>query len=326
MPRVELRSGVKLLARRIHVVAGVLTDLSGRVLLSRRPTAAHQGGLWEFPGGKLETGESAETALRREFKEELGVKVTAARPLIRVPYDYPDRSVLLDVWRVTRWQNQPRGLEHQDIDWVPPDQLHQRAMPPADIPIVNAIRLPACYAITPPPAAALDAFLSRLESMVQGPATMVQLRAHELDDASFTTLARTCVKICRRNGATLMLNRDPGLVLSTDAHGVHLTSARLRALDSRPLGKDLWVGVSCHDTAELRRAGQIGADFAVLSCVRRTPSHANRPSLGWDGFNRLVRDAGLPVYALGGVEFADLEVSWQNGAQGIAGIRTFWAA
>lgn len=309
---------------RTHVVAGVLYDPAGRVLLSRRPEAAHQGGLWEFPGGKLEAGENTESALRRELKEELGVTVSAARPLIRVPYDYPDRKVLLDVWRVTRWQNQPQGLEGQDIEWVATEKLRERAMPSADVPIVNAVRLPSCYAVTPPPAADLSQFLAGLESLAQGPAGMVQLRAHELDDDAFLRAARACADVCERHGVALIINREPDMVADTGARGVHLSSARLRALDNRPLGGDLWVGASCHDTGELEHARRIGADFAVLSPVRRTPGHGQRAPLGWDGFRRLAEGAGLPVYALGGVAFEDLETAWQCGAQGVAGIRAFW--
>lgn len=324
MPGNGPRSGVKPAGERIHVAAGVLVDPAGRILLSRRPVGAHQGGLWEFPGGKLEAGETAESALRRELKEELGITVSAARPLIRVPYDYPDRSVLLEVWRVTRWQSQPRGLERQDIDWVAPEQLHKRAMPPADVPIVNAVRLPSCYAITPPLAEDPVPFLEHVETLARGPAGMVQLRAHELGDTAFTRLARACVNICERHGVALVINRDPGLAAGTGAHGVHLTSARLRALEKRPLDSDHWVGASCHDAFELSRARQIGVDFAVLSPLRPTPGHPDRAPLGWQGFRQLAADAGLPVYALGGVEFEDLEASWQNGGQGIAGIRAFW--
>ncbi|HEY5701097.1 MAG TPA: Nudix family hydrolase [Gammaproteobacteria bacterium] len=321
----EARFAVVMTSQRIHVVAGVLTDPRGRVLLSRRPADAHQGGLWEFPGGKVEDQEMPETALRRELEEELGVTVKAARPLIRIPFDYPDRRVLLDVWRVTRWQDGPRAVEQQELDWVAPEKLRQRAMPAADVPVVNAVRLPSCYAITPS-AEDFDSFLGQMEALAQGPAGMIQLRAHELDDASYASLARACASICERNGATLILNCEPGRVPSLGAQGVHLTSRRLDAMRARPLGSGYWVGASCHGADELATARRLGLDFAVLSPVAPTPSHPYRSPLGWDGFQRLVRDAGLPVYALGGVDMADLDTCWQCGAQGIAGIRAFWPA
>jgi 8-oxo-dGTP diphosphatase len=105
----------------IHVAAAVVVDGLGRVLVSQRPGHVHQGGLWEFPGGKLEAGETAETGLKRELHEELGITVQAARPLIRVYHAYPDKPVLLDVWRVTRYSGEPAGLEGQPIDWVAVD-------------------------------------------------------------------------------------------------------------------------------------------------------------------------------------------------------------
>ncbi|MDX1514639.1 MAG: Nudix family hydrolase, partial [Gammaproteobacteria bacterium] len=256
--------------------------------------------------------------------EELGIYIDGARPLIRVPHAYPDRRVLLDVWRVTGWRGEPRGREGQELDWVEPDAIARRSMPAADVPVVNAIRLPDRYVVTPAPGADRDNFLECFETLLSTGVVLVQFRAHGLDDRAYAALARECADRCRAHGATLLLNRDPALVSSTGAHGVHLTSERLGALDSRPLDRDHWVGVSCHDATELDRARRIGADFAVLSPVRGTPGHRERPLLGWDGFAGLVGAAALPVYALGGVGPADLESAWRHGAQGVAGIRAFW--
>ena len=97
---------------RVHVAAAAIFDDRGRVLISRRPAHLHQGDLWEFPGGKLEPGESVESALHRELYEELGICVQAARPLIRVLHDYHDKSVLLDVWRVDNFTG--TGITQRD--------------------------------------------------------------------------------------------------------------------------------------------------------------------------------------------------------------------
>ena len=99
----------------IHVAAAAIHDQNGHVLLSRRAPDSHQGGLWEFPGGKLEPGESVASALRRELQEELDIQVSEHHPLIRVRHDYADRRVLLDVHKVTAWQGQPRGVENQPL-------------------------------------------------------------------------------------------------------------------------------------------------------------------------------------------------------------------
>ena len=294
------------------------------MLVSRRAEDAHQGGLWEFPGGKIEPGEDAEVALARELREELDVIPEAARQLIRVPWDYPDRHVLLDVWRVTRWRGSPHGREGQQIDWLPPGRLADRPFPAADVPIIAAARLPACYAISPSPHGPRRDFLRRLKNLTKENQLMVQLRAPELDEEAYKALAAECLEVCESNGAMLLLNSRPDVAASVGAHGVHLTSARLRSLAIRPLDKRFWVGASCHDAAELAHAEQMGADFAVLSPVKTTPSHPSMTPLGWDGFERLVLQARLPVFALAGLGRGDLDEAWRRGAQGVAGIRGFW--
>ncbi len=308
----------------VHVAAAVLADVNGRVLVSRRAGDAHQGGLWEFPGGKLDVGENVEAALHRELKEELGISVVSARPLIRVPHDYADRSVLLDVWKVDSWRGEPRGLEGQEINWVATEALPERDFPAADVPIITAARLPECFAITPEPSAAFQQFLERLDTLTAQGVRLVQLRAHELDKDGFAALARAAIRICNANGAQLILNGDPMMAIAVGADGVHLTSARLKSLSSRPLNSSFWVGASCHDALELDHAARIGADFALLSPVKATPGHGGSPPLGWEGFRALADNARLPVYALGGLGPEDLESAWAHGAQGVAGIRGFW--
>jgi mutator protein MutT len=129
-------------ARIVHVVAGVLKDAGGAVLLAQRPPGKHLAGGWEFPGGKLEGGESRRAALARELHEEIGVEVRDARPLFSVTHAYPHRDILLDVWLVTGYRGVPSGLEGQTLRWCPPGDLPQADLLPADRPIVTALRLP----------------------------------------------------------------------------------------------------------------------------------------------------------------------------------------
>jgi mutator protein MutT len=129
-------------ARLVHVVAGVLRDAAGAVLLAQRPPGKHLAGGWEFPGGKLEAGETRRSALARELHEEIGVEVEEARPLFSVTHAYPHRDILLDVWLVTSFRGAPRGLEGQALRWCPPGELPRADLLPADRPIVTALRLP----------------------------------------------------------------------------------------------------------------------------------------------------------------------------------------
>ncbi len=310
----------------IHVVAAALADERGRILLTRRPDHVHQGGLWEFPGGKLEPGESPETALARELQEELGVDPVATEPMIRVRHDYGDRRVLLDVRRVLRYSGAPHGREGQPLRWVHPESMRARELPAADWPIVLALRLPDLYVITGEDPADQAGFLDRLEAVLRGGLRMVQLRAHHLPPSAYAALARRAFPLCQRSGARLVLNVAPHLARDIPHHGIHLSAANLHSLVVRPIGEGRLVGASCHDRSDLARAQALGLDYALLSPVRATLSHPQATPLGWERFAELADAAGLPVYALGGLAPADLTQAKRHGAQGVAAIRGLWCA
>jgi len=307
----------------LHVVAAAILNPRGEVLVARRADHAHQGGLWEFPGGKLEAGEDAYAGLCRELDEEVGIRVAHARPLMRVRHDYGDRAVLLDVWRVEAFTGEAHGREGQPVQWVAPDHLAQLSMPAANRPIVQAVRLPDRYAITGPFTDA-DDLLERLEAALARGVRLIQLRARGLPEGILGDAAAEVVARCRRSQAKCLVNGSPELAMALDADGVHLTAVRLAALTERPLSAERLVGASCHTLAELRQAERIGADFAVLSPVNPTPSHPGVAVLGWPGFSRLVDHIAVPVYALGGVGPDDLDTAFAAGAQGVAGIRAWW--
>ena len=300
-------------ARRfVHIAAGALVNARGEVLVCQRPAHKIYPGEWEFPGGKLEDGEDARAALARELHEELGIRVTAARPLIRLRHVYPELSVDLETWLVTAFDGEPRSNEHPQSAWVAPGELPRWPLLAADRPIVNALRLPAQLVFSPP---ALP--LPKLS--VEGP-HLLRLRLPGLSDAQYHEQARAL------GPRTLVLDRDPERAVAFGAAGFHATAARLRALRARPVPADRWFGASCHDAADLAQAVALGADYAVLGPVRATPTHPQASPLGWDGFAALAVGAGLPVYAIGGVGPRDLDAAWRHGAQGVAGISAFWAA
>jgi 8-oxo-dGTP diphosphatase len=309
---------------RIHVAAAAVFDDRQRVLICRRPARAHQGGLWEFPGGKLEHGETTESALRRELKEEVGINVTSARPLIRVHHDYPDRNVLLDVWRVERFTGTAIGHEGQPIRWVLPEELKRYRFPAANTPIIKAVSLPDRYLITPEPGADVDNFLASLDAAIRRGGMLVQLRVKQSLHADYVVLVKQALGVCHARNARLLLNTEPSLALELGADGVHLTSARLLALRERPLDSGYLIGASCHDRKELEHASAMNLDFAVVSPVRETASHPGAKAMGFKGLRELTEQADLPVYALGGMAETDLCRSFENGAQGIAAIRGLW--
>jgi len=311
-------------SERLRVAAGAVFDDRQRVLICRRPPHAHQGDLWEFPGGKLEPGESIASALRRELREEVGIEVISARPLIRVRHDYPDRKVLLDVWRVDRFSGVATGHEGQPVRWVLPRDLERYRFPAANLPIIKAVSLPDRYLITPDPGGDIDNFLARLDDALRRGISLVQLRARQHSSADYRVLVREVLGICHAHKARLLINAEPSLAQELGVDGVHLSSARLLALDERPLDAGCVVGASCHDQRELEHACAMDLDFAVVSPVRETVSHPGAKTLGFGGLRELTERADLPVYALGGMSMSDLVSTFEHGAQGIAAIRGLW--
>jgi 8-oxo-dGTP diphosphatase len=292
-------------------------------LITRRPNQVPQGGLWEFPGGKLETGEAVEQALERELFEELGIGVLASNPLIRVTHQYQDKGVVLDVHRVSAFSGTPAGCEGQPWRWVPPEHLSRYSFPAADIPIIGALCLPELYLITGQDPAQPDNFIKRLDQALSSGIKLVQLRAKGVSERHFARLAERAIDCCRSWGAKLLLN---GTLPTTrmQADGVHLTARQLMHLSERPLDKQHLVAASCHNLAELVQAEQLGLDFVVLSPVHRTASHPQASAIGWDGFRELTEQVSIPIYALGGVLPAELNQARQYGGQGIAAIRALW--
>ncbi len=306
----------------LRVAVGVLADAAGRILITRRHADRHQGNRWEFPGGKIEPGESVDAALAREFDEELGVAVGAAEPLIRIPWRYAERSVILEVRRVVDYRGEPRGLEGQPLRWVAPGELDPDGFPAANRPIITALNLPAHYVISPDlddP----DVWLAGLEACLQRGERLVQLRvrAGAIDRER---LARAALERCHAAGARLLINEQVDLVRRIGADGVHLPARSLHRLSQRPLPPDCLVAASCHDPDELRLARDQGVDVVTLSPVAATPSHPDATPLGWAQFADWAAEAAMPVYALGGMHPADVATAREQGGQGVAGIRGFW--
>jgi 8-oxo-dGTP diphosphatase len=307
----------------IEVVAGVITDARGRILLARRTEGRDLAGLWEFPGGKREPGESPEAALARELHEELGIDIDCGAPLIAVPQRYPHKRLRLDVRMVAAWRGTVKGLDGQALAWAPPHTLASYQMPPADIPVVAALLQPDRYLVTPAPDGSDAAWLESLERALLNGVRRVQLRAPHCAPARWTRLVEAAIDACRRHGAEVLVNGDVALAKAFGV-GVHLRSAQLMGLDARPLDAGMRVGASCHTLEELRRAESLGCDFVVVGPVAETQTHPEAAPLGWAGFAALREEVAVPMYAIGGMGVADIDVARAHGAQGIAAIRALW--
>ena len=306
--------------RCLHVAVGVIKDSEGRVLISLRHDKAHQGGLWEFPGGKLEFGESVEQALARELEEELGVSVLEIAPLIKVDHQYADLKVLLDVWLVTLFSGKPVGREGQKVQWVNLENLADYSFPVANAPIIAAARLPAEYAILNAEEEA-DSLID-LNAILDNGVKLIQARITRLSEKEVMRFFELAIPLCKKRGAKLLVNSAVKNTDCINVDGIHLTSLDLLSLKKRPVGYE-WVAASCHNRVELQHAAQIGVDFVVLAPVMPTKTHPEAAAIGWDKFEALTASVNIPVFALGGMTMQDKYFSLRAGAQGIAGITTF---
>ena len=307
--------------KRVEVAAAVIERPDGTFLMASRPEGKVYAGWWEFPGGKVEAGESARHALDRELREELGIAVETAYPWINRAFDYAHARVMLRFFRVTAWQGEPHPHEGQGgLAWTHAAQPDVTPILPANGPILRALQLPLQYAISDAAGLGEAVFLARLTRALESGLRLVQLREKRLDAGQRERLAREVLARCREHGATLMVNSDVVLAERLGV-GAHLTSAQLMA-GVRP---DLpWLAASCHDAGELARAVTLAVDFAVLGPVARTVSHPEAEAMGWARFGDLIRDCPLPVYALGGLGADSLDEARRHGAHGVAMLGAAW--
>ncbi len=306
----------------IEVAAAVLQNPDGSFLLAQRPAGKIWAGYWEFPGGKVEPGETAHHALVRELREELGIEAETTYPWITRIFTYPHATVRLNFFRVAAWRGNPHPHEGQQFAWQHPGATSVAPVLPANAPVLRALELPPVYAISNVKELGEEAFIQRLQKALNQGLRLVQLREKQLGQPALRALALRMLALLRAHDARLIINGDPELAQEIGADGVQLTSAQLRNIEKRP--ELPWCGASCHNAEELRRAEALGCDFAVLSPVLPTLSHPGETTLGWENFASCVEGCTIPVYALGGMQAAYLETAWRKGAHGIALLRQAW--
>lgn len=311
-------------AKIVDVAAGILLQTDGRFLLASRPPGKPYAGYWEFPGGKLEAGESPRAALERELMEELGIRITAATPWIVQTFTYPHATVRLHFFRVTGWHGELHPHEGQAFAWQTPGALNVSPILPANGPILRGLIQPALLAFSNVAELGEAEFLRRLDRrLAQGPMQLI-LREPQLDAVAYRALAEQVLARIRSNRSTLLLHNRIELAREIGADGVHLPARSLSQLAQRPRGLD-WIGASVHNPAELAAAARLSLDYAVLGHVAATRSHPDSPPLGWEGFAAMVEQGwSFPVYAIGGMQMKDIERSQHYGGHGIAMLRTFW--
>jgi len=306
----------------VEVAVAVLQQPDDTFLMAQRPPGKAYAGYWEFPGGKVEAGESPHQALIRELHEELGIDVKIAYPWLTRVFTYPHATVRLNFFRVTNWQGELHGREGQVLSWQRLPELTVAPILPANAPILRALQLPHQYAISNATELGAELFLQRLQRALDNGVRLLQIREKGWSRQNLKELSLRSVELAHAAGARVLLNEDIELAQEVGADGVQLTAAQLAACKKRP---DVELcAASCHNGEELKLAANLELDFALLSPVLPTKSHPGAVHLGWESFATLAQGSSIPVYALGGLQAGDMQTAWEKGAHGIALLRQAW--
>lgn len=306
----------------INVAVAVIQRKDGYILFTERPTGKACAGEWEFPGGKVETGETPQQALYREIEEELAIKITQARPWITLPHRYPHASVLLHFFIVTDWTGTEHGREGQQLSWQKLSELTISPLLAANAPVIRALQLPDIYAISCASEIGEEEFLRRLAIKIDSGLRLLQLREKSLSNCQLTRLVDQILPMTVPAGVICLINSDIPGEQQQRFSGLHLTSTDLMNLDQRPDFE--YVAASCHNREELQQAVNLGLDFIVLSPVMKTLSHPEATPLGIGTMAELIANCPIPVYALGGMTIDQLGEVQSHGAHGIAMLSNAW--
>lgn len=306
----------------MKVSVAVIRREDGMVLFTERPPGKACPGQWEFPGGKIEAGESARQALDREIHEELGISIIEARPWLTMSHNYPHASVILNFFIVSSWEGQAVGKEGQTLSWQNISNMTISPLLAANEPVIRALLLPDIYAISCANKIGDEVFLQQLQKAICNGLQLLQIREKNRTAHQLKRFIDQMLSITTAAGVTTLINSALPKELQKQFSGIHLTSNHLMKLNHRPDFK--LVAASCHNHQELDHANKLRLDFAVLSPISKTPSHPESTPMGFSKMRDLVSNSAIPVYALGGMSIDQLQKLQSYGAHGIAMMRNAW--
>lgn len=300
----------KMLKPIVDVAIAILIH-RGKILVGWREEQQHQGGKHEFPGGKVEQGETPEEACRREIYEEVGIGLKDWHQFDYIHHEYDDIIVNLHLFH-SYVPDELLNLIHQPWAWYTREQLLHLNFPKANKDIIKRLYWPHLIKI------------SNTLSMVESSEALLYWR---IENEAEQQYIEQLTALDEGQRSSLIINVDIWWQLSPELQKqiktVHLKQSQLMNLHKG----DLTVGVryiaACHDAVSLKQAQQIGCDAVFISPVKSTTTHPEAVALGWERFSDLAQNSQIPVFALGGVHPDDLATAQQHGAYGLAGIRNF---
>lgn len=297
----------------VHVAIGLIMH-QGKILVGWRDENLHQGGCYEFPGGKVEAHEDSRQAVIREIKEEVNLEIIVVKLFHRLQFEYPDRHVKLDFYLCRLSDAGQQAFQHWQ--WVDLDQLSQLTFPAANDVIIKRLNWTRYLAVSP----------ENIEQRKpKNNIELVYLRTSSAPELKLIRALQTYlpqIKLILRLQDYLVLDQ----ALQQQVFAIHFNGEQLAQCQDLAEFENINIIAACHCTADIVKANQLGCDAILLSPVLATPSHPEQQGMGWPQFHHLAAQAEMPVYALGGMQIEDLPAAQQHAAYGIAGISNFWTA
>lgn len=307
------------------IAVGVILNKHRQVLICKRNNGKHLAGCWEFPGGKLEQGESFKFALRRELYEEVGVIVRTAIKVLETHHQYSDRLLRFQFYKIPDYDGEIAPRENQQMRWVSINELNTIQFPEANRAIIDALILPNHYMIADEKVFS-NKLMSCVEEQLNNGVRIIQHRANFDEEKSvYIQHAKQLKRLCEVHSAKYISNCSLDWVSEIQPHGIHLPSHMLKEIGESKVSKSSfeYFSASCHDEHEVNVANQLNVRCALIGPVNVTKSHPNDTAIGWKRFNELCFSSNMLVYAIGGMKLADDKTASIYGAQGIAAIRAF---
>ncbi len=317
----------------IHVVAGIIRHPRNpsKLFFTQRQKGQHLEDLWEFPGGKLEKGESRFHALQRELEEETGIRVLSALPFHSLTHQYRDKNIFLDVWEVKDYSGRAHGREGQLSKWLDLEELSEYPFPEADLPVLQALMLPSELLITPELTSLIvDSSLQHFQKMMQMHIyPLVLFRSHYLDNKRYLDVATKLKEICDSTNAELIITRaDLNSLQSKQFESFdrrHIDACSIKKLTNLSFDESSFLSVGCRDSKELELAEETNCNFILLSTSCESIEDPQKITRDWHRFKNVALQTRIPVFAEGNIDRKDLSVARYQGAIGVAGSTDFWS-